>query len=199
MTTLDLTQAFEQGTALYGGVSKKAVRAMKRAVRKTIRWLTRAALRELSSRTGIRQKTFKAYKRVNFRIGDYQGSVWLGLNPLPLHEAGRVSWSQKRAGVTVRGKLYEGAFFRRVYGSTPKVWVRTARNVSAGLTPYHPPRRWKAQQDPALKGRFPLTLVGMPIDDQAPEIDAALLREAEARFRIIFEQELNYAFNHERG
>jgi len=199
MITIDLDPAVSELTALFAHHERAVSRAVKRAHRKLVRWLHRQVLRQLSRETGATQKTLKAYRRVSLKLDGLQGELWFGLNPLPLHETGRVSWSPKRAGVRVRGRTYEGAFYRAVYGSQPKVWIRSARNP--GYATYHPKRRYRPFSGRVSSGRFPVELLGAPLDEVADgiarELDSRLARRAERRFRELLEQELNYATRYE--
>ncbi len=181
--------------------SSRAVRlALKRAVRKTLMAVRTYLLRMASKSSGVSQKKLKSYKRVSLKVDGSQGEVWLGFNPLPLHEAGRVSWSRRGIGVRVGGRTYAGAFYKAVYGSEKKAWIRSARNRQEGHATYHPQRKYKSfgsGGSTPSHGRFPVELLGISMEDAAEEADRRLEQFARDRFRKIFEHELEYALDNE--
>jgi len=194
--TLETEEALREMAAL---THTRAPLAIKRAVRKTLQWLQREMLRELARASGISPAVLKKYRRVAIKAGEQQGTVWAGLNPLPAHEAGKVSWSPGSAGATAGGEFYEGAFYRSVYGTGAKVWVRTRRNASAGNPIYHGRGRYKPFSGQVSRGRFPVELVGMQMEQYSSEIADRIQEGARARFETILRQELNYVINHERN
>lgn len=199
MITLELDNAFRELTTGLQLLPRDLARAQKRALRKTMMWLQRQGTAELARQTGIKQKDLKAYRRATIKVGDYEGVLWLGLNPMPLHLSGRVSWSPKSDGARVKGRTYAGAFYRAIYGSERKVWIRTKRNVAEGHVPYHDAARYRPLPTRQVSsGRFPVTLLGVPLEDAGPELSATLLRDAEERYRKLLAQEINYVMNHER-
>lgn len=199
MITLELDGAFREITAGLQLLPRDLDRATKRALRKTLTWLQRQAVAEMSRHSGVKQKDLKAYRRARVRLGDHEGEVWLGLNPMPLHLSGRVSWSQKSSGATVKGRTYAGAFFRAIYGSERKVWIRTKRNAGEGHMPYHELSRYRPLPTRQVSsGRFPVTLLGVSLEESGPELSQSLMQEAEERFRKLMTQEINYVMNHER-
>lgn len=191
MISVNLDQSFYRVLADFDGMPKKTALALKRAVRKVSIWLQRQASSAISKQSGISQRNLKKYQRVKLSVGPFEGQLWLGMNPMPLHLAGRVSWSQRSKGARVRGETYTGAFHRAVYGAGRKVWVRTARNQTAGLTPYHEARRYKPLTG-LNRGRFPVTLVGVPLKDNADVLSDELMRRLNERFEKVLAQEINY-------
>lgn len=193
--TLEADAALREMSALH---HSRAPLAIKRAVRKTLRWLHRELLREMARASGIRQAVFRQYRRIALTVGEYEGRVWAGLDPLPAHEAGRVSWSPTSAGASVAGNTYEGAFYRPVYGSAAKVWVRSRRNLAAGNPTYHPRRRYRSFSGDVSHGRFPVEIVAAPMEEFADPVVDRIEAAARVRFATIVRQELNYVINHER-
>lgn len=191
MITANLSDSYYQVLAEFKALPVKKDLALKRAVRKVSIWLQRQAFSAIGKASGISQKNLKKFQRVNISVGPYQGQLWLGLNPMPLHLAGRVSWSKSSSGARVRGKTHTGAFHRAVYGAERKVWVRTARNATAGLTPYHEARRYRPASG-INRGRFPVTLVGVPLQDNASLLSDELMRRLNERFAKVLAQEINY-------
>jgi hypothetical protein len=173
--------------------------AIKRAVRKTLNALRTLILRQVSRDSGMTQKKLRQYQRIHINLRDHDGLLWVGLNPVPLHETGRVSWNRKRIGARVRGKTYAGAFYSPVYGSQPKVWIRSARNRQEGHPGYHRKRRrYTAASSSLNRGRFPIELLGAPLEDSTSKLDARIEQFARDRFRKNLTHELEYALEHER-
>ncbi len=191
MINVNLSDSYYSALSSYGTLPRRMDLALKRTVRKVSIWLQRQASIALSKQTGITQKNLRKYQRVNIKVGPYEGVLWLGLNPMPLQLAGRVAWNQKSMGSRVKGKTYQGSFYRAVYGGERKVWVRTARNQTANLTPYHQARRYRPISG-EHGGRFPLTLVGVPLNDGAQLLSDDLLRQTNQRFEKVLGQEINY-------
>lgn len=191
MITANLSQSYYRVLTDFDEMPKNTDLALKRAVRKVSIWLQRQAASAISKQSGISQKNLKKYQRVNLSVGPFEGRLWLGMSPMPLHLAGRVSWSQRSSGARVRGETHRGAFYRAVYGAERKVWVRAARNQTAGLTPYHEARRYRPLTG-INRGRFPVTLVGVPLKDNAEVLSNELMRRLDERFAKVLAQEINY-------
>lgn len=199
MIDLDFDLITDDLTLGLDRTSRAVKTAIKRAIRKTLNALRTLILRQVSRDSGMTQKKLKQYQRVHISLRDNDGLIWVGLNPVPLHETGRVSWSRKRAGARVGGKTYAGTFYRPVYGSQPKVWIRSARNRQEGHPGYHPKRRRYSAAPGALnRGRFPVELLGAPLDDSEDKLDARIEQFARDRFRKNLAHELEYALEHER-
>jgi uncharacterized sporulation protein YeaH/YhbH (DUF444 family) len=190
---LNLERAISEGTQHLNRHQKHVQEAIKRSVRKTVLWIRAVVLREFSDKTGLPQDRFKKYNRLKVNTGDQQGYVWLGLNPMPLHEAGQVNWSPQSSGVRVNGKLYEGAFFRSVYSATKKVWIRSSRNKQLGHATYNKRRGHKefSSQGKVNRGRFPIELLGIELDEVAREMDRRIMIRAEVRFKRFLEEEIS--------
>jgi hypothetical protein len=195
MIDINLDPALHQVVGDLDQLSKPVQQASKRALRKLLRWLRGQVLRQVSRETGVKQKTLKQYQRVQVQLNGMEGRLWLGLNPLPLHEAGRVSWRPSSQGARVARETYEGAFYRAVYGNTPKVWIRAARNQQLGHPTYHKLRAASTFSGQVSGGRFPVQLLGMPLADAAQELDRRLSQKAEQRFKTILAQELNFVLS----
>jgi hypothetical protein len=199
MIDLDFDLITDDLTLGLDRTSRAVKTAIKRAVRKTLNALRTQILRQVSRDSGMTQKKLRQYQRVHISLRDNDGLLWVGLNPVPLHETGRVSWSRKRGGARVRGKTYAGSFYRPVYGSQPKVWIRSARNRQEGHPGYHPKRRrYSAAPGGLNRGRFPVELLGAPLEDSADKLDARIEQFARDRFRKHLAHELEYALEHER-
>lgn len=196
MIELDLDKSIDEYT-LGLDQSSKAVRlALKRALRKLLIWMQRQMLRELSKDSGVTQKNLKRYNRIHIKIGSMDGSIWLGLNPMPLHLAGRVSWSQRSKGARVKGQVFAGAFYKGVYGSERKVWIRSRRNIDEGHARYNLLKQYKPFGG-SSDGRFPVEVIGVPLESSKPEIVTMLNKQARNRFEELFQQELEFSLKHE--
>lgn len=174
-------------------VPKAMANAQRRAINKTLRWLRTHIAREVGRQERI------AIAAVRDRLKAYpvssngQGRLWFGINPIEASRAGRPR--QTRSGVSVAGRRYQGAFYKRVYGGKPDIWIRTASkhfdaddypdsDVSGGGGPSS---GWISESD----SRFPLAKAKISLDDVRPHFEAWVER-AHARLLEIMEQELNY-------
>ena len=104
---------------------KAAAKAQRRAINKTLGWLRTHIARAVGRQEKI------AVKAVRQRLRSYpvaggamRGKLWFGINPLEASRAGRAR--QTQAGVSVAGRRYKGAFYKKVYGNQAEVWIRTA-------------------------------------------------------------------------
>jgi hypothetical protein len=93
----------------------------------------------------------------------------------------------------VGGQVYEGAFLKQIYGSHEKVYIRTARNRSAGhaITGEQPQNGYKDKAD----SRFPVEVVAEEIEPVARKVLERYELRLNAHFQTILKQELNYALN----
>ena len=149
-------------------LSKEACRrAARRAVRKTAKWTEGQAARTMSSQLRIQQKIIRQRLRTYMKGDGLDQKVWLGLNSMAARRLGTPR--RRGTGTQVGRHFFDGAFPIQKYGGG--VYRR------------------------AGKGRFPLELAKMEIDD----VGAAALREAankaEARLMEIMRQELRYEFS----
>nr|VFK12779.1 MAG: hypothetical protein BECKLFY1418C_GA0070996_100183 [Candidatus Kentron sp. LFY] len=193
MISLDLDPDIQRIAAGLDPMATNVQLALKRAVRKLMLWYRRQVLQYASRLTGIAQKKFGLYNRVHLKMTGTEGYLWVGFSPMPLHEAGRVSWSRSSAGAKVKGRQYAGAFYQSVYGSQPKVWIRSSSNRTEGHPLYHPRRKHRSFSGEVDRGRFPVELLGMEMDEIPAEIARRLNRAAHARFQTLFRHELEFA------
>jgi len=173
-------------------------KVVNRAVKKLTQWLRTHSVREISQEIGITQNALKKrfiIERVTVN-GQERVRIWVGLMNVAVHDLGKVT--QAKAGAKVGGAVYEGAFLKKIYGSQEKVYVRTARNRSAGHATVadRPGRVNKNPDRPFLDksgGRFPVQVVGEEIEDVSRKILERYELRLNARFQTILKQELNYA------
>lgn len=141
-------------------------RAARRAVNKCAKWTQGQARRAISNELRVAQKVIRSRLRLYNKGDALAKKVWLGLNSVAAHKLGRVRVSGR--GVNVAGRQLDGAFVIRRYGGG--VYRRTGR------------------------GRFPLELVKIPIDDAGGRALRQAAHAAEARLLELLRQELNYEF-----
>ncbi|WP_367863251.1 hypothetical protein [Pseudomonas guariconensis] len=174
-------------------VPKAVQAAQKRAINRTLRWLATRVAREvgLAERIAISavRKRLKAYPMSS----NGQGRLWFGINPIEASRAGRPR--QSRSGVSVAGRRYQGAFYKRVYGGSPDIWIRTASkhfdandypdtqaSGGGGLS-----SGWISEND----SRFPLAKAKISLDDARPHFEA-WTNQAHDRLLLEMERELNF-------
>jgi hypothetical protein len=189
-STSDL-KAFQDFAAL---VPKAAAAAQRRAINKTLGWL-----RTHIARTVGRQERI-AVAAVRQRLRSYpvsgsasSGKLWFGLNSI---EASRIgNPRQSGSGVSVAGRRYQGAFYKKVYGNSADIWIRTA---SKHFDADHYPDSnvsgaggassgWIAEHD----NRFPLAKAKVSLEQARPHFES-WVRKADAQLLHVLQQELNF-------
>lgn len=152
-------------------IDQKVERAKSRGIKRTLNSLQTLVRREVSKETGIAQKHLKDYQRLKVRSSIFQsyvmGDFWMGTNPMPAHTAkGRAI--QEDWGVKQGAYLFDGAFYRAVFGAQKKIWFRKNSRGAQRNVGYHRKRRsyqsaWQRQNS----SRFPVVLAGIDIDQPA--------------------------------
>lgn len=187
-STVDM-QAFKDFAAV---VPKAAAAAQRRAINKTLRWLRTYIARAVSSKERIAVGAVRQRLRAYPINSNGQGKLWFGINPIESSRIGRPR--QSRSGVSVAGRRYQGAFFKKVYGNQADIWIRTSSKhfsskdypesqvSGAGLG-----SGWVSEQD----DRFPLAKAKVSLDDVRPTFEE-WVRRADERLLAILEQELNF-------
>ncbi|NYZ69981.1 hypothetical protein H0A36_28615, partial [Endozoicomonas sp. SM1973] len=113
--------------------------------------------RELASQMGIAQKGLKN-RFILSTVGkgnNQQFIFWLGTYPLAAEDAGKAR-NLKKKGVAVKKYRFTGAFYKNVYGAKKHVWIRTARNRTAGYSGVSPVSQTPGNVPSHLQGRFPV-------------------------------------------
>lgn len=183
-------QAFEQ---LAKVMPKAVAAAQRRAINKTLGWLATHMARDVSKQERIAVRAVRQRLRSYPIKGQGQlGKLWFGTNPM---EASRIgSPRQGKTGVSVAGRRYQGAFYKRVYGNKADIWIRTsskhfntddypggasaAGDASSG---------WIAEND----NRFPLAKAKVSLEDvEGPFY--AWANKADERLLVVFKQEMNF-------
>jgi len=184
-------KAFQDFAAL---VPKAASNAQRRAINKTLRWLATHIARAV----GWQERIAVAAVRQRLRAypvsgGANSGKLWFGLNAMEASRIGRAR--QTRSGVSVAGRRFQGAFHKRVYGSSADVWIRVgskhfksadypdsdvsaAGGASSG---------WIAEHD----NRFPLAKAKVSLEQARPHFDS-WVRKADEHLVHVLQQELNF-------
>ena len=175
-------------------VPKAAANAQRRAINKTLGWLRTHIARAVGRQEKI------AVKAVRQRLRSYpvdggalRGKLWFGINPMEASRAGRAR--QTRAGVTVAGRRYRGAFYKKVYGNQADIWIRTA---SKHFNPAdYPDSDITSQTGPSSgfvgenSDRFPLAKAKISLDAVRPHFEA-WSRKADDQLLHVLKQELNF-------
>lgn len=183
-------KAFDQ----FAGLLPKAVMAAeRRAINKALGWLQRRIARAVGQQERIAIKAVRQRLRVYKAGSNGQGKLWFGLDPIEASRAGRPR--QTRAGVSVAGRRYQGAFYRRVYGSNPDIWIRTAsKHFDASDYPDSEVSKaggassgWIAEND----SRFPLAKAKISLEEVRPHFEA-WTNKAHQHLLVVMEQELNF-------
>ena len=175
-------------------VPKAAANAQRRAINKTLGWLRTHIARAVGRQEKI------AVKAVRQRLRSYpvdggamRGKLWFGINPLEASRAGRAR--QTKAGVSVAGRRYKGAFYKKVYGNQAEVWIRTA-SKHFDKTDYpdseitsrkRPSSGWIAENT----DRYPLAKAKISLEAVRPHFEA-WSQKADERLMQILKQEMNF-------
>ncbi|MEK2608489.1 hypothetical protein WLF18_05150 [Pseudomonas shirazensis] len=174
-------------------VPKAMAAAQRRAINKTLRWLRTHMAREVGRQERIAIAAVRQRLKAFPVAGNGQGRLWFGINPIEASRAGRAR--QGRSGVTVAGRRYEGAFFKRVYGGKADIWIRTA---SKHFDASDYPDSQVSGAGGARSGwvsengsRFPLAKAKITLDKVRPHFETWTNR-AHQRLLEVMEQELNY-------
>jgi len=172
-------------------VPKAAAAAQRRAINKTIRWLrthiARAVGKQERIAIGAVRQRLRAYPVTG---GDMRGKLWFGINAIEASRVGRAR--QTGAGVSVAGRRYQGAFYKKVYGSNADIWIRTS-SKHFNTTDY-PDSAQGGRRSGFVEendNRFPLAKAKVSLEQVRPHFDAWVKR-ADERLLEILTQELNF-------
>ena len=174
-------------------VPKAVAAAQRRAINKTLGWLLTRIARDASRQERI------ALRAVRQRLRSYpikgnadSGKLWFGVNAMDASRVGKPR--QGKAGVSVAGRRYRGAFYKKVYGGKADIWIRTASKhfnpddypggaSAAGGTS----SGWIAEND----DRFPLAKAKVSLEDVEGPFNA-WAQKADERLLVVLKQELNF-------
>ena len=175
-------------------IPKAAANAQRRAINKTLGWLSTHIARAVGKQERIAVKAVRQRLR-SYPIagGAMRGKLWFGINPLEASRAGRPR--QTKAGVSVGSRRYRGAFFKKVYGNQADIWIRTASKHFARAD-Y--PDSEVTSQTGASSGfvgensdRFPLAKAKISLDSVRPHFEA-WSRKADAQLLHVLRQEMSF-------
>ncbi|NMY81026.1 hypothetical protein HBO01_20285 [Pseudomonas rhodesiae] len=172
-------------------VPKAAAAAQRRAINKTLGWLrthiARAVGKQERIAIGAVRQRLRAYPVSG---GAMRGKLWFGVNAIEASRIGRPR--QSRAGVSVAGRRYQGAFFKQVYGSSPDIWIRTSsKHFNTTDYPDSTQGRRRSGFVAESDNRFPLAKGKVSLDQVRPHFDSWVKR-ADERLLEILKQELNF-------
>lgn len=184
-------QAFED---LARVVPKAAAAAQRRAINKTLGWLVTHIAKDASRQEKI------ALKAVRQRLRSYaikgngkEGKLWFGIDPM---EASRIGRPRKtKAGVSVAGRRFRGAFYEKVYGNKEDIWIRKASKhfreedyPDSDITSGGGARTgWIAENS----HRFPLVKAKVKLEDVEGPFNT-WAQKADERLLVVLKQELNF-------
>lgn len=187
----DDVQAFKQ---LAKVMPKAVAAAQRRAINKTLGWLATHMARDVSKQERIAVRAVRQRLRSYPIKGQGQlGKLWFGTNPMEASRTGNPR--QGKAGVSVAGRRYQGAFYKRVYGNKADIWIRTSSKHfnpddypgSTVSAPGGTSSGWIAEND----GRFPLAKAKISLEDvEGPFY--AWAKKADERLLVVLKQELNF-------
>lgn len=194
MITLQADQSDLKAFADFAALVPKAAKsAQRRAINKTLRWLRTHIARAVSRQERIAVSAVRQRLRAYPLSGNGQGKLWFGINAIEASRAGRPR--QSRSGVSVAGRRYQGAFFKKVYGGRADIWIRTAsKHFKASDYPDSEvsgaggaSSGWISEND----SRFPLAKAKISLESVRPHFESWTNR-AHQRLLEILEQELNF-------
>lgn len=172
-------------------VPKAAAAAQRRAINKTLGWLrthiARAVGKQERIAIGAVRQRLRAYPVSG---GTMRGKLWFGVNAIEASRIGKAR--QTRAGVSVAGRRYRGAFFKQVYGNSPDIWIRTSsKHFNSTDYPDSSQGRRRSGFVEESDNRFPLAKAKVSLDQVRPHFDSWVKR-ADERLLEILKQELNF-------
>lgn len=196
LITLQANARQIKGFEEFAELTPKAVAvAQRRAINKTLRWLRTHVARSVGQQQRIAIASVRQRLKAYPIKGEGPGKLWFGINPLEASRAGRVR--QTRAGVSVAGRSFQGAFFKRVYGDRPDIWIRAgskyftdeAYPLSTVTANKRGRSGWIAES--TSLGRFPLGKAKISLEDVRPHFNA-WTQKAHERLLVVMKQELNF-------
>ena len=175
-------------------VPKAAANAQRRAINKTLGWLRTHIARAVGRQEKIAVKAVRQRLR-SYPVdgGTMRGKLWFGINPLEASRAGRAR--QTKAGVSVAGRRYRGAFYKKVYGNQAEVWIRTASKhfdkadyPDSDITSHKGSRSgWISENS----DRHPMAKAKISLEAVRPHFEA-WSRKTDERLMQILKQEMNF-------
>ncbi|WP_030128513.1 hypothetical protein [Pseudomonas sp. QTF5] len=181
-------QAFQDFAKL---LPKAAAAAQRRAINKTLGRLRTHIARAVGKQeriaiAAVRQR-LRAYPVTGSTM---RGKLWFGLNAIEASRTGRAR--QTGSGVSVASRRYQGAFYKKVYGSKSDIWIRTAsKHFNAENYPDTEQGRRRSGFVEENDNRFPLAKAKVSLEQARPHFDSWIKRADELLLEIL-KQELNF-------
>jgi hypothetical protein len=168
-------------------------RAIDRALKKTARWLETHSKRELGTALQVPQRVFKTrfFRHFSTKNGKRSVNVWFGLDSMRSIDLGNPR--QTAQGVKVGKHLFSGAFIANMKSGHTGIFRRSNefnRNFTSDERNENRQKRADGQWT-----ELPIEEVGFPIEQIAKPILERYHVRAEARFKQILKQEINFALN----
>ncbi len=193
---IDFNNSIEELTAGLNRYSPLTKKIIDRTSRKVLTWLKRQIKREVALHHGISQRSLNTRVSSNYFPRNNFGYVFLGANDLPAYLAGKPSQSRSSPGTKVRKHNFKGAFYEQVYGDEKRVWMRKYRGKGSSAKSEKLVGGYHSLNENQI-GRFPVFEIKIELDNS--EVVLKRLEQATMkRFTTIFNQEMNYALNHEK-
>lgn len=191
LLTMQVAAADKQRFSRFAMLAPRAFSAAeRRAINKTLRWLRAHIARAIGQQERIAQAAVRQRLRAYPVSASGPGKLWFGINAIEASRAGRAR--QNRSGVSVAGRRYQGAFYKKVYGNSPDIWIRTAsKHFNASDYPESKLGARSTGYASESGYRFPLAKAMLSLEGVRPHFDN-WARRAHERLLEILEQELNY-------
>jgi len=190
---IDLGADTQSITSGLPNIDGKVAKAVHRATKKAAQWLVTHSIREMAKELGIKQAPLKERFIVDSQKSNVH--IWVGLLEIGAHHIANPQ--QNSAGVKVGKEQYDGAFYKTVYGSEGRVYIRAKRNRAFKHSVVRQRRRLYPHYDHSFmtenKGRFPVQTIGISIEEVGEEVLGRYERRLNKRYKEILEQELHYA------
>ncbi len=168
-------------------------RAIDRALKKTARWLETHSKRELGLALQVPQRVFKArfFRHFSTKDGSRSVNVWFGLDSMRAIDLGNPR--QTDMGVKVGKHFFSGAFIAKMQSGHVGIYRRSnefKRNFSSDERNEMRQKRTDGQWT-----ELPIEEVGFSIEQIAKPILERYYARAEARFKQLLKQEINFVIN----
>lgn len=179
------------------GNERKIAVATTRAIRDTLKYTRTRIKREAAKALKVPQKVLTSRLFISkIKNGESKGKLWAGtwnISPLVL---GPVASGRKSRVIQVGRYRYPGAFYERVYGSRPDIWIRlSSKHFDKALYPGGRKKAGTNTLDPELRGRFPVAKAAISIEEAMGKTFDRNEDEIRQEFYKKLRKEINYAIN----
>ncbi|WP_337843567.1 phage tail protein [Rheinheimera sp.] len=179
---IDLTSELREFQQEIEASLPKIQNAVRRAVEKTAKWFEVATTRELGQALQFPRKVLTVRFRHRFTSRDQSRAVniWLGINPVEARHLGK--GRQTKQGVTIRKRMFDGAFLATMPSGHSSVWERQ-KGVTNRPHEKRPDGQWT---------QLPIKKVRLDIATEAEEIFKRYYARVEAELMKKLQQELRF-------